>query len=278
MTTRAQKRAAAAAKAAAAEPAEPAEAAAPAKPPPSSFASPADLAQQSNGQAAAAHPGAVGELPPGFLAALAAGGLRLVADPAAASPIAMAAASPNGGQPQHFSSQPAAAAPPPSRPPTLEELAASLQASAAPRPDLAKPQIFDIHPGAVETYWPRVEDLIRSAINASPVQPKLETPRDVLELIKRGVYNLHLIVAENAIQMAVVSQIVSHPRTRVCTLVYGAGAELEKYMAMFRDRFAEGAREQGCRFVQIYAASEAHGEILKRCGFEETARVYSVEI
>lgn len=149
----------------------------------------------------------------------------------------------------------------------------------APPERPAKPVILDILPEAVPEYWDRIEDMIRAAINASTVQPKLETPGDVLQLLVQGIYRLHVVVdGKNGIQICFISMIVEHARTRVLHIVYGAGKELGKWFDHFRSQICEGAREQNCRFIEIHVPDETRGEIIKRCGFTQTSSVYTLEI
>jgi len=140
------------------------------------------------------------------------------------------------------------------------------------------PVIMDIHPEAVATYWDRIEDLVRSAINASPVQPKLETPADVLQSLIKGVYNLHLVIAESRIQLVLITMLDYYNRNAVCHVIYGAGEGLEHWIKHFRSQFCEGARMQNCRFIQIHVPDEVRGKIMERCGFVETSKTYTLEI
>lgn len=152
----------------------------------------------------------------------------------------------------------------------------------APAPEVkevpdATAVIYDIAGPAVPEHWSRIEDMIRAAINASPVQPKLETPRDVLNSLVNGRYNLHLVCTGHVIEMALVTQIQHFARTKVCYLVYAAGRDQEKWVKHFQDKFCEAAREEGCRFIQMQG-DEVHGKLIERCGFIETSRVYTLEI
>ena len=135
-----------------------------------------------------------------------------------------------------------------------------------------------IAPAAVREHWPRIEDMIRAAINANPIQPKLETPRDVLHALECGRYELHLIVADGEIKMLMVTQLQDFARTRVCHLIYGAGKDQEFWVEKFQSQFCEAAREAGCRFIQMQASDEARANLMTRHGFVETSRVYSLEI
>ncbi len=134
-----------------------------------------------------------------------------------------------------------------------------------------------IAPSGVEGVWHRMEDLIRSAINASEVNAKLETPQDVKARCMEGEYDLLMIVRGNDLKAAVVLSYCQMPRTRVCTINYCGGTDIEDWIEDFYQYIVEGSRNLGCRFVKI---DGRYGWIkkLEPLGFKETGREFTLEI
>ena len=150
--------------------------------------------------------------------------------------------------------------------------------------------IEEILPGAVPDIWPRVEDLIRDAVNACPVTAKLETPQDVCkrcylddpglvgqDRFHLGLYSLWVITVGNELKAALVVSLEEHPRTFVVVINYCGGSEMEKWINPLHQYIVERGRNAGARFIKIDGRYGWIGH-LKKLGFEKTGETFMLEI
>ncbi len=137
--------------------------------------------------------------------------------------------------------------------------------------------IATVSPVAVEGVWHRMEGHIRTAINASDINAKLETPQDVKQRCLDGDYQLVAITEGNELKAAVILSYMDFPRTRVCTINYCGGGEIDWWITDFYHFIVEGSRNLGCRFVKI-DGRYAWIKKLEKLGFKETSTEFTLEI
>lgn len=135
----------------------------------------------------------------------------------------------------------------------------------------------EMAPGAAAEVWPLVEDMIRSAVNASPVYSKLETPQDILQRCKDGDYHLWLVFKGTKIKAALIVSLDEFPRMNVFTINYCGGTDIDAWINDFHTYAVERGRNANCRFIKIDGRYGWIGK-LQKLGFEETSRQFTKEI
>ena len=93
-------------------------------------------------------------------------------------------------------------------------------------------------------FWATVRPMIASACD------DLTDPESILRAILRGDKQLWIAVADGSIVAAGATEIVNHPKGRVCLITHIGGSRMDDWIA-HQDTLAEWAREHGCDFMEV---------------------------
>lgn len=136
------------------------------------------------------------------------------------------------------------------------------------------PFIVPLRADQIDDAWPDAEPLIRSA------QRRIEGHVwmcDVYNDLVAGKSMLWLVMIENKIKAALITEVEEHPRKRVWRVAYVGGSNMSVWIHDAVCAMKKAARIAGC------SAIEADGrlgwaKIAPRLGFKEVTRAYEMEI
>lgn len=147
------------------------------------------------------------------------------------------------------------------------------QPEAAPAAVTAEPLDVRVQPvrsAWLAEVWASVEPLIRAAVAEGPGD---ESVADILEMLSRRDYQLWLVLVDNAVKAAVVTQIVVRPRAKVCRVAYLGGADLETWGDRLAEAVSSWAGQAGCDAIEFYGR-KGWAKFAKRLGVSQVSTVW----
>ena len=130
---------------------------------------------------------------------------------------------------------------------------------------------------AIDGVWHRVEPMLKESVNWSETTAKMEGIDDIFLRIKGGQYALWLCLRDGQVLAAVVLGVTEHSRCLVVDIHYGAGMDLEHWIAPFCDTIVDKSRNAGCRFIRVNGR-KGWAKPLKKLGFTEAYVAFMREI
>lgn len=117
----------------------------------------------------------------------------------------------------------------------------------------------------IDVFWPFVKPLLTPVIEKSPER---YTEDGVLKELKAGNFQLWLTHEANAIEVALLTEIVTHVNVKYVRLQLVAGKNLRASSDMIYDVISRWAISHGCEFMSCFPRKGLARLLVRKYGFQ----------
>lgn len=140
-------------------------------------------------------------------------------------------------------------------------------------PELNFPAMLTVPNKHVGEVWEKVGGMFLTFEEQEPV---LYTRADMFRLLSVGLMQLHLSHDGEKFHMALITEIVDYPQTKLCRLLLGTGEQPEKVLELW-PWFAKWCKERGVEWTEL-VGRPGWEKVLRPLGFQKKSIILTKRV